>query len=44
MKDKTLETKGSTKEKAFQTIGASKERFGFTLQTLRMRHMRQQNL
>jgi hypothetical protein len=31
MKDKTLETEGSAKEKAFETIEAAKERLGSTL-------------
>jgi hypothetical protein len=31
---------GFTKKKAFKIIGATKERFGSTLQRLRMRHMR----
>jgi len=41
MKDKTLETKGSIEDKAFKIVGATKERLGFTLQTLRIKHMRQ---
>ncbi len=44
MKDKTLETKGSKEEKAFIIIKVAKERFGFTLQMPRIKHMRQQNL
>jgi hypothetical protein len=34
----------STKKKASKIIGVAKERFGSTLQRLRMKHMRQQNL
>jgi len=38
VKDKTLETQGSTKEKAFGTTEVAKERLGFTLQTSKIRH------
>jgi hypothetical protein len=31
MKDKTLETERSTKDKAFKIVGVAKERLGFTL-------------
>jgi hypothetical protein len=44
VKDKTLETKGFAKEKAFEIIRATKEKLGSTLQPLRIRHMKQQNL
>jgi hypothetical protein len=44
MKDKTLEIEGFIKEKAFETIEATKEKLGSTLQTLRIKHIRQQNL
>jgi hypothetical protein len=44
MKDKTLEIEGFAKEKASKTTGVTKERLGFTLQTLRIKHIRQQNL
>ncbi len=44
MKDKTLEIEGSAKEKAFEIARVAKEFFGSTLQTPRIRHMRQQNM
>jgi hypothetical protein len=44
VKDKTLEIEGSTKEKASKTTIATKEMLGSTLQTIRIKHIRQQNL
>jgi hypothetical protein len=44
VKDKKLEPDRSTKEKASKTTRVAKEMLGFTLQTPRIRHMRQQNM
>jgi hypothetical protein len=41
MKHKTLKTKGSAKEKAFEIVEVAKEIFGSTLQTPWIKHMKQ---